>query len=79
MVALAVRLTRSGPLSSAFPLGDGVQLLPLRPIADVPALRVRLEQAVQEIGEMKGQLAEGDADVESMLQFLAEARRGIVR
>jgi UDP-N-acetylglucosamine acyltransferase len=40
---------------------------------------LRLEQAVQEIGEMKGQLAEGDADVESMLQFLAEARRGIVR
>jgi UDP-N-acetylglucosamine acyltransferase len=38
-----------------------------------------LDQAVQEIGAMKGQLADGDADVESMLQFLAAARRGIVR
>jgi UDP-N-acetylglucosamine acyltransferase len=38
-----------------------------------------LEQAVEQIGALRGQQAELDADVQVMLDFLASAKRGIVR
>lgn len=38
-----------------------------------------LEQAVAQITALKGQVPDGDADVDVMLDFLAAARRGIVR
>ena len=38
-----------------------------------------LEQAVDRIAALKGQAAAADADVDVMLDFLAAARRGIVR
>ena len=38
-----------------------------------------LEDAVLQIGALRGTTPDGDADVEVMLDFLASARRGIVR
>lgn len=38
-----------------------------------------LEQAVEQIGALRGRDAEADADITLMLDFLAAARRGIVR
>jgi UDP-N-acetylglucosamine acyltransferase len=38
-----------------------------------------LDQATQEIAALKGQVPEGDVDVDQMLAFLATATRGIVR
>jgi UDP-N-acetylglucosamine acyltransferase len=38
-----------------------------------------LEQAVAQIEALRGQVAEADADVQLMLDFLASATRGIVR
>lgn len=38
-----------------------------------------LDQAIQAIGELRGQAAQADADVALMLDFLARAERGIVR
>jgi len=38
-----------------------------------------LEQAIQAIGELRGQEAGADADVELMVNFLTRAERGIVR
>jgi UDP-N-acetylglucosamine acyltransferase len=38
-----------------------------------------LEQAVQDIRALLGQSADGDADVQMLLDFLAAAKRGIVR
>ena len=38
-----------------------------------------LDAAVQEIGSLSGTLAEGDADVRLLLDFLVAAKRGIVR
>ena len=38
-----------------------------------------LEQAVQQIGALKGSTPDGDVDVDVMLSFLAAIRRGIVR
>lgn len=38
-----------------------------------------LEQAVEQIGALRGSTADGDADVEVMLGFLAACKRGIVR
>ncbi|MFO1329265.1 MAG: acyl-ACP--UDP-N-acetylglucosamine O-acyltransferase [Rubrivivax sp.] len=38
-----------------------------------------LEQAVRQIGALKGSTPDGDADVDVMLSFLAAVKRGIVR
>ncbi len=38
-----------------------------------------LEQAVEQIGALRGQAADSDTDVATMLDFLAAAQRGIVR
>lgn len=38
-----------------------------------------LDAAKAEIATLKGQLAEADADIDKMLDFLARAERGIVR
>lgn len=38
-----------------------------------------LEQAMAQIGELRGQAADSDVDVATMLDFLAAAKRGIVR
>ena len=37
------------------------------------------DAAQQEIGAMRGQVAEADADIDNMLNFLSHASRGIVR
>lgn len=38
-----------------------------------------LEQAVQAIGALRGQAPEADGDIDTMLGFIAQAKRGIVR
>jgi UDP-N-acetylglucosamine acyltransferase len=38
-----------------------------------------LEQAVEQIAALKGQVPDAGADAEVMLDFLAAAKRGIVR
>jgi UDP-N-acetylglucosamine acyltransferase len=41
--------------------------------------KLPLEQATRDIAALKGEVPDGDADVQAMLDFLAAAQRGIVR